>query len=150
MRFNYDRLIALILFLFALALYFLIIPWGVEGAGEGGAGLSPDFMPRWIALCLAFLSLLHFFMARGEAKTVRLFHRRVLISIALFVLYIAITPLLGYLVASALIMAAYLLHFGLRRWKTVVLLSVLLPVVLYLFFAKVMLVVLPKGSLFYF
>ncbi|RLA79817.1 MAG: hypothetical protein DRG33_03405 [Deltaproteobacteria bacterium] len=149
MRFNYDRLIALILFLFSVALYFFIIPWGVEGAGEGGTGLSPDFMPRWIAVALASLSLLHFFVARGEGKGVRLFHQRVLISIALFVLYIAITPLLGYLVASVLIMAVYLLHFGVRRWHTVVLLSILFPVVLYLFFAKVMLVVLPKGSLFY-
>lgn len=149
MRFNYDRLIALILLLFSVALYFFIIPWGVEGAGEGGAGLSPDFMPRWIAVVLASFSLLHLFAARGERKEVRLFHRRLLISIALFVLYIAITPLLGYLVASILIMAVYLLHFGVRRWHTIVLLSILFPVVLYLFFAKVMLVVLPKGAIFY-
>ncbi|RLA82012.1 MAG: hypothetical protein DRG31_07940 [Deltaproteobacteria bacterium] len=144
---NYDRLIGAILFAFSLILYFFIIPWGIEGAGEGGAGLSPDFMPRWIAITLAALSALLFFMARPSQKKVSLFAPRVLITVALFVLYIALAPLLGYLLTSVLVMAAYLLHFGVRKPLTLVTLSLLLPLVLYLFFARVMLVVLPRGSL---
>ncbi len=145
---NYDRTIAAILFLFSVALYFFIIPWGIEGAGEGGAGLSPDFMPRWITITLAFLSALLFFVAKPAEEKVKLFPRRALVTMALFVLYIVLTPLIGYLPASVLVMAVYLLHFGVRKPVTVAVLSVAFPLILYLFFAKVMLVVLPRGSLF--
>ncbi len=144
---NYDRIIAAVLFAFSVVLYFFIIPWAIEGAGQGGTGLTPDFMPRWIAITLGVLSAILFIVAKPTHQQVKLFPQRVLVTIALFVAYIALAPLVGYLISSMVIMAAYLLHFGVRKPLTLAVLSLGLPVVLYLFFAKVMLVVLPQGIL---
>ncbi|MBW2038081.1 MAG: tripartite tricarboxylate transporter TctB family protein [Deltaproteobacteria bacterium] len=149
-RFTYDQLIGVILFVFSLALYFIIIPYEVEQISERtSTGLNPAFMPELTAFVLAFLSLL-LIVKKREAlqERVRLFPLRVIITILLFIAYMVLTPLIGYLPATFLILPIYLLSFGMRRWKTVVVLSIIFPFILYLFFAKVMLVMLPRGVLF--
>lgn len=144
---TYDRIIGLVLLAFSLALLLWIIPQEVELVdGEVGSGMDPAFMPQCIAFLLGFLAVLIILTrAPREEETVRLFPRRTVITIAFFVGYIILTSLVGYLPASLAILPAYLWFFGARNWKVVVPLSISLPVLLYLFFAKVMLVLLPTG-----
>lgn len=144
---TYDRIIGLVLLAFSLALLFWIIPREVEMVeGNVGPGMNPAFMPQCIAFLLGILTILVILTrAPHEEETVRLFPRRTVITIAFFVGYIIVTSMVGYLPASLAILPAYLWFFGARKWKVVVPLSIGLPILLYLFFAKVMLVILPTG-----
>ncbi|MBW2004346.1 MAG: tripartite tricarboxylate transporter TctB family protein [Deltaproteobacteria bacterium] len=152
-KITYDQLIGVILLVFSAALYFLIIPHGIEH-GRTGTGLDPAFMPDLIAVILAILSLLLIlsrYVTRGSKASlgnVRFFPLRTMITIALFITYITITPMVGYLPATGIILLTYLLFFGARKWVTIVMVTVTLPLILYWFFAKVMLVMLPTGILF--
>ena len=150
---NHDQRIGIILFLFSLFFYFVATPLGVPSAQEG-FGQDPAFMPNLIAIMLGFFGLLlvfhsHVFTEGEDARPATgLFPSRTLITIALFVAYIIITPILGYLPATALALLCYLLFWGFRRPVAVAILTVTVPLVLYWFFAKVMLVMLPQGILF--
>ena len=146
-RITYDRIIGLVLLVFSLALLFWIIPYGVEQmGGDVGPGMDPTAMPKYTGLLLGFLAIL-VMAARipGQEKRVRLFPVRTIITIAFFVAYMVLTPLIGYLPASLVVLPVYLVFFGARDWKVIIPLSIGLPVLLYLFFAKVMLVILPTG-----
>lgn len=144
---TYDRIIGLVLLVLSLVLLLWIIPHEVELVdGNVGPGMDPAFMPQCFAFMLGFLAVLVILSrALGDEKTVRLFPRRTVITIVFFVGYIILTSLVGYLPASLAILPAYLWFFGARNWRVVVPLSIGLPVLLYLFFAKVMLVLLPTG-----
>lgn len=150
LQMGYDRIIGLLLAAFSAAMLLWIIPYGVEQMGGNvGPGLDPTFVPKLIAGLLCFLAVLLALRRPPEKEDrVRLFPPRSAVTIGFFVVYMVLTPLVGYLFASLVVLPAYLVFFGARSWKVVVPLSVLLPIGLYLFFAKVMLVMLPSGMFF--
>jgi hypothetical protein len=74
---------------------------------------------------------------------------RPLATLAAIVVYIPLLAEVGYVIATSLLLIAVHLVFGVRRqWKTAVCVSVVSTVVLYLFFAQLLLVPLPTGALF--
>ncbi len=147
--FRYDRAIGSVLIGFSLLLYFVLIPWGIEHSVDNpGVGLDPSFLPRLTALLLGALSIPLVVRPSTWEKRVRLFPRRALIATALFIAYIAVTPLIGYLPATLLVLGTYLYFFGVRSWPTLIGVTVVTSFLLYYFFAKVMLVMLPSGILF--
>jgi hypothetical protein len=145
---TYDRIIGLVLLAFSIAMLFWIIPSEVEMVGGNvGPGMDPAFMPQCIAFLVGFLAILVILSRTPHKKEkIRLLPPRTVSTIAFFVSYIILTSLVGYLPASLVILPAYLWFFGARNWKIIVPLSIGFPVLLYLFFAKVMQVILPTGT----
>ncbi len=154
-----DQKIGIFLFLFSTAMYFVIIPYGVEMYRRKPTSLSPSTFPSLITFIIAFFSLLLIFkeyftkekepIHKGETPRVsRVPLPRVIATIGLFIIYLVLAPSIGYLTTSILIMPAFFVLFGTRRKLVIAVLSIGLPALLYWFFAKVMLVMLPKGILF--
>lgn len=68
--------------------------------------------------------------------------------VAWTVLYLATLPWLGYLITTAVYIGGLSYLFGNRRPLTFLLLMIITPVALLLFFERYMVILLPSGSLF--
>lgn len=152
-RMTNDQMIGFVLLLFSLALYFIIIPREVQQPNRVGVGLAPSFFPNIIAFVLAFLSVILFSKAyivkKNESpQAVRLFNHRVIVTIGLFGVYMLLTLVIGYLLASILMLAAFLLFLGTRNKWVIVLLAITFPLLLNWFFSKIMIIMLPSGVIF--
>lgn len=73
---------------------------------------------------------------------------RVLLLVVGTAAYIALLPWLGYLACTALYIGAVAWLFGNRRLLSLLLLMLLVPLALMLFFEKFMIIPLPSASLF--
>jgi len=74
-------------------------------------------------------------------------HARVAALLAACGGYVALLPLAGYLVSTALFVGATAWLFGNRRAASIILLMVLVPAVLFMFFEKFMIIPLPGALL---
>jgi putative tricarboxylic transport membrane protein len=120
------------------------IGWGVEGPKSG-------FFPFWIGAIVVLASAVNVVRALAIPRA-RLFAewgqlaqvRKVIIPMAI---YVALVPWLGIYVASALLIAGFMRWLGRYGWPLTVVVSVALPVLIYVTFENWFLVPLPKGPL---
>ena len=85
-----------------------------------------------------------------KAATIDPRDRGVLAALAVIVLcifFVATLKALGYVLASAVISAAIMVLIGKRNWLQIVLVSILVPLVMWLIFYKVLTVNIPMGVL---
>ena len=85
-----------------------------------------------------------------RAATIDPRDRGVLAALAVIVLcvfFVAAFKALGYVLASAVISAAIMVLIGKRNWLQIVLVSILVPLVMWLIFYKVLTVNIPMGVL---
>ncbi|MGI9384629.1 MAG: tripartite tricarboxylate transporter TctB family protein [Methyloligellaceae bacterium] len=160
---NRIHLIAgLVLLAFGVLGVAVLIPLGVDEPGKlQFAALSPSYWPRIICIALALLgagivaSIL--LKARSgeaddgdgdtEVDAAEATPLRALAAIVLlFVLYLVLEPL-GFVLAGALALAAYMVLAGERRATIIGPVAVGVPLVLYLFFTKAAQVPIPAGIL---
>ena len=128
------------------------------------SSLRPDFWPIVLCIFLVTCSLLLAVLSFRESadpdtpirkkKEVSHGKRAVPANVkpfmtiaGLLAYYFAIEPL-GIVISSSLVLAMLTFFYGEKRFKIVIPLAVLLPVVLYLFFTKVASVPLPMGYYF--
>ncbi|MBW1699739.1 MAG: tripartite tricarboxylate transporter TctB family protein [Deltaproteobacteria bacterium] len=152
-----DQKIAIFLVLFTGAMHSFIIPYGVEETGRPQL-VSPKTFPTLITITLSVFSFMLFLKRYFAKNTVvksensdrvyQLIPPRLIIAVALFILYIFLTPIIGYLLTSIIIMPAFFILYGTRKKLLIVGLSIVLPFLLFWFFSKVMLVMLPQGIFF--
>jgi len=120
------------------------IGWGLEGPKSG-------FFPFWIGAIVVLASAVNVVRALAIPRT-RLFAewsqlaqvRKVVIPMAI---YVAAVPWLGIYVSSALLIAGFMRWLGRYGWLVTVIVSVALPVLIYVTFENWFLVPLPKGPL---
>lgn len=74
-------------------------------------------------------------------------HVRICAMVGWIALYVASLPLAGYIFASVVFLIGSSLLYGNRRLGVIVIGSILLPVILQIFFEKVMIVLLPASRL---
>jgi hypothetical protein len=136
----------------------LVTPSQVTGDQLGRVGSAT--MPQALAYVMAALGATLFFASLRPASAGpapdraatpnqgRLLFRvlAALAFVAITYVYILLIPGLGYVVATALLIAALMVLFGERRWWLVVVLAILLPLGLQLFFEKVMVIYLPGAQ----
>ena len=67
--------------------------------------------------------------------------------IALCIAYVALFEVLGYVLVSAIVSVAIMVLIGKRNWLQIVLVSILVPLVMWLIFYKVLTVNIPMGVL---
>lgn len=139
----------IVLGVFSLLLYFLIIPAEVVDVQK--FGVSPRFLPEKTALFLLLLSICLFvsgYRKIGQenqkiytinAKEIKLVAK----SLLLLVCYIIVFDLLGYIVPTIVTLAIFMYMFGQRKIKPLLLVSLGLPIIIYMFFTKVLQMVLP-------
>jgi hypothetical protein len=120
------------------------INWGVEGP-------KPGFFPFYISLFIIVGSVVNLVQVWSGAQAKRrLFSswtqlRRVLSVVVPTVIYVAIVPLLGIYVASALLIAVFMIALGgYNAWITAPI-ALGVPAVTYIVFERYFQIALPKG-----
>lgn len=152
-----DAVLSLGILAFAVILAVWLIPAYVLDYGTGDRGLSPRFFPYLICGGLALLALILFNRHRralfgghsaatdDDSPKTDLF---VIICAALLLVYYLAVFLLGMLPASFLALIGLMLLFGFRFWWKIIVFSAVLVSLLFVFFEKVALVLLPRGLWF--
>lgn len=73
---------------------------------------------------------------------------RIVTTVLLLIAYTILFPWLGFLVTSAVFVGFFTYFFGARSWQKIVLLVVLTPIGVWLFFEKLFRIPLPHGLLY--
>ncbi len=119
-----------------------------------GAGPGAGFFPFWLAVGVAASAVVVFVKSlRGLTTGPRApfipgrAWKPLLIAFLPMVAVIAVIGTLGIYLGGALYLAGYMWFVGRHRWTQVVLVSVLVPLVLFLIFERWFLLPMPKGSI---
>lgn len=126
----------------------LDIGWGMEGPR---AGFYPFIMSLG-AVVGSVIILAQAFQRKGVSGSGRPFIPREAIKPVLqcavpAALMVLLTEYIGLYVAAGLYMAVYMRWIGRHRWRTAVILSILIPLASYVVFDKLFLIPMPEGSL---
>ena len=118
------------------------------GADPAGPGGIPKILGTGIAI-IGVILIAGSFLMKDKRKEKPLFTRKELIItvalIAICLTYILLLPHLGYLVLTPLLIAGILLALGSRKVKSILLISVVSTLVLFLLFYSILKVNLPLG-----
>ena len=148
---NTDRKIGLGLLVFSALIYFVVIPREIDASTSGLRGLNPAFMPKLLTILLAGFSGLLIFTgkpAESEEDSAPGSRKNVWLTLAFLVFYAYAIEPLGYLLSTGVTLAGFLCFFGTRKVWVIGAVSLTVPFALYWFFGKIMLVMLPAGTLF--
>ncbi len=140
-----DIATGVILILFSIFGYF-----SANQISEPGIKYGPDFLPKLILILLAILSLslvIKGIVSLKNDHSSNSFDKHIFILIVLYIIllivYINIFFITGFIISTIifLFIAQYL--FGLRKWFRLILVSLIVPFVLYYFFTIVFNIPLP-------
>lgn len=120
--------------------------WGMSGPE---AGFFPFYMGLGIVICTFFIVLRGIRILKKEGQGKSLIPKGGLTQILWVLLpaagMVLLTELIGLHLATVLYLAFYMGVVGKENWGKVILLSVLIPFVIYIVFDKVFLIPLPEG-----
>jgi putative tricarboxylic transport membrane protein len=120
------------------------IDWGAEGPKAG-------FFPFYVALIIlggSFVNLVQAFTAGNGGRFATWRQLFQVLSVAVPTgIYVALIPVIGIYVASALLIALFMVWLGRYGVKYVVPIALGVPLVTFLIFEKWFVVALPKGPL---
>ncbi len=169
-----NLIFAVVVLVFCATTYFALIPTIPEGLQiEMSSGtISPRVFPRFVVVCMALLAVAILIPAvggKGDDKAMKsapgaanaaprskpaaasgdkTAHLNAVVALAMLLVYVFLLELTGYLVSTPLALIGLLLYFGARNPIKIGIIAVATTVVLYLFFGKIMHVMLPEGLIF--
>ena len=123
------------------------------GAGWGDDGPQAGYFPFYIGLILcaasAWTLLRTLFAGKADAGVFVTYKKLRLVMSVLIpsAVYVAAIYFIGIYVASAIFIGAFMYWHGRFRWSKIILVSVIVPVSMFLMFEVWFLVPLPKGPL---
>jgi putative tricarboxylic transport membrane protein len=117
--------------------------------------LGVDFMPWILVICLSLLSILLLLKAifgrpveKGDSTISLKEGLGVLFLTAIIFVYVKAISLFGFIIITPIFIAVLMLFTGSRKWKEVVIVSLVATFGIYLFFQKIFQVLLPAGTIF--
>ncbi len=121
------------------------IDWGAEGPK---AGFFPFYVGLMILGC-SFVNLVQMWVDRTNvAPFAEWGQLRQVLSVAFpTAVYVALIPFIGIYIASAALIALFMVWFGRYGWAYVVPISIGVPLVTFAIFEKWFVVALPKGPI---
>ena len=152
MRQHSERIVGLAAIVFAAFLFTVGIPYGVTSPSNvSNIVLSPIFWPEVLAGLLALAGIGLLITARAkepetEPENVQGGAFRLILMAILMVLYIGLTPIFGMVWTSIAAFAAMAFLIHTHHPRSALLASVLVPFILYAFFAHVAGVAIPQGD----
>jgi hypothetical protein len=117
----------------------------VKAPYELGPAFFPIFSGSMLALLGLFISVYEFF--KGEKTTIRFISRKFLAGVAVVVIFTILFKLFGYIIASMTAMAGIMVLMRptplKKSWIPMTITGILAPVLIWIIFAKLLLVSLP-------
>jgi putative tricarboxylic transport membrane protein len=151
-QFSFNRLAAIFFVVLSIVL-FAIIPHQIDKPlillGDAGSTLSAELFPRIVASAFLLLGIWYFFRARSlaERNGFRDLDRQalsnVLITFAAMSVYVVLMVNLGFVVASAILIAFLSTFFGNRNYYLTALVSIVIPIIIFFLFTRLLLTSLP-------
>ncbi|MEB8431746.1 tripartite tricarboxylate transporter TctB family protein [Cocleimonas sp. KMM 6892] len=155
-----NQFTGLFIIIFGVFTYFVLIPHGIKVPKNlDNIMLSPAFWPTIITAVISLMGVLLMIPERIKPETdgkgdheddenrtpwkTRI-PRLMVITVVLFGFYFFIEQL-GMVVPGIIIIFFLMVFAGYRRWWLMVMLSILVPVILYLFFVNVANIPIPLG-----
>ena len=132
----------------------ILVPSQVKMMPGMQTEISPSFIPAIVGVGLIVLGLsLILQSAMGGVKSRRIdwdktTSIRILTTVLLMLAYTTLFPILGFVVTSAVFVEFFTIFFGSRTWWKIVIVIVLIPVAVWLFFEKIFRIPLPHGFLY--
>ena len=149
-----ERLTGVGVALLGLAIFFVLIPWGIDQPGNvEHTALAPDFWPQIIAVIMMALGVLQALRPapddddEGGEDSRRWLHRVPGLAVALgalFGFYVLIPPL-GMVVPGVAVIFALMVFGGERRWLLAATVAAGVPILLYAFFVHIAGIPIPLG-----
>lgn len=152
--------IGLLILGFALIFIFALVPTVREDLLKADKNIqfyvvSPRFFPYLASGLMALISAIlighswlkikEFVNSSSDIDKDRL--KPVMMSMALAVAYITVLPYLGVLIATPIFLLLYFWYYGFRKGFWPIILSIGVSALIYLCFAKIMMIPLPMGFL---
>jgi hypothetical protein len=136
----------------------LLTPGAVEeqGLSSGELSFPPWAFPATVLSILTLLSLwwlVNAFISNKNSmnESVIFFDKsalRVITTLILMFLGAYAVNILGFIATSVVMTGLLLIYFGIRDWKTILSLSIGMPLFIYIFFEVFMKIPLPEGIIF--
>jgi len=153
-----NRMIGVILLLLSIGAWISVYSQVQVMGDPDMLARCPTFFPRVGVVLLGVMSLVLIgdsFSAQAKASDEKLGEFRlnleIVVIVVLFFVYLYVGFFrLGFFLNSVWFLFVLMLFLGYRNWLVVVLVSVLLPAVLWYFFTEVANVPLPRGPLLFF
>jgi len=156
-RINFNTVVAIILIVFSVTA-FILIPYQIEKPklfmGRSLSNLTPSLFPRLSIIALFILSVFYLFYSTQLIEK-NLFKElgangliRVLVTIVVFLGYALIFEPLGFVLASALMVAFLTIYYGNRNILVGLIVVIGAPLAIYFIFTHALQVSLPEGLLF--
>ena len=146
-----DGIIGIGLFIFSVIMYFIIIPNQIVDVSYGAGSLLPAFFPKVAIGVIGVLSIfliVEGFISNRQGQQSLSFGPKAL-SIILFLIGYAIgIEIIGYLAATGIFLFALMLYLSRENWFKYIVIIVVFLAVNYLFFEKMLKLVLPRGYFF--
>jgi hypothetical protein len=137
-----------------LSAFFFAMTFGFP---EITIALSPTVFPRFVTICLFFLSLILLIQGlrkqltgrekKTKGKLDRSYFLRFILTGAVGLLYTRIIRYTGYIIATPLFISGTMLIFAEKKWYRIVLVSIITTATLYGVFRMIFRVPLPRFSL---
>jgi len=149
LKFNVDAYIGIGLFILSLIMYFFILPSQIKILTYGAYGLSPFVFPKIATLGIMFLSVvlvINSFWKLKEKQYSKMVPRSWVIMLFL-IGYLFLIDLIGFLVASSVFLFALMMYLNRKNWLKYILVIFFFILINYIFFEKILKVMLPRGRL---
>lgn len=143
-----DRYVGIGFVAFGAIMYYIATTWKANfTADPAGPAAIPKILCAGLIILGAILAIGGFRVKTKSEKPVVTKDEAITVGLLTVacIAYIALLPLVGYLIATPLLIAACLLIVGSRNVKTIVLLSLIGTLVLFLLFYSILQVNLPLG-----
>lgn len=135
---------------FSVLMYFFIIPQQIKDISYGAGSLSPSLFPKLATGIIGFLSIcliINNCIFKKQTKLSKIGPNA--FSIVLFLIaYVIGIQIIGYLAATGIFLFGIMFFLSRDNWKRYILVVVIFLIVNYLFFEKVLKLILPRGYLF--
>lgn len=151
-RLSFNTVAAVLFIVLALVLL-AIIPHQIDKPlivlSDAGSTLSPELFPRIVAVAFLLLGVWYLLRSRSldERNGFRDLDREavsnVLITLVAMSAYVGLMVHLGFVVASAILIASLSTFFGNRNYYLTALVSILVPVAIFFLFTRLLLTSLP-------
>lgn len=113
--------------------------------GEEALALSPALFPLIISISILILSIILIFKSFRERELLKKRDniKPLLLIIGVSFLYLFLLPRLHFIVSSTLYLLSFLFILGERRWKLILPISLITPLLIYFIFGNLLDVLLP-------
>jgi putative tricarboxylic transport membrane protein len=156
-RTQLDFIAGLLLAAFSLVLYILSYDFTGYKIMSQARDVGPTFLPRLLLILLAIQSVfliiqsyrkLRNDLPEGESGKVHLFHFKPFLLFVIFLAYVYMAVVLGYLTSTFLFLLASFFLLGLRKLWMLMVIPPATTALVYLLFEKLLGIWLPGGILF--